>query len=244
MRIAAIAAVAAAAGVAAAGPMFRSVSNQGSVHNKTFSAIEYSGTLADGYDYGQYQFGHSNSGVLMQSDLAVDKVNVFLVNGSDGLGVFVVFESGQHDAANLAGENQGGTRANHATGVLSFSPGNGNQSLLLEDDRSDTDMRAGTSVDPFHFDFNWAKGYTDGFVSSFHSLDQAFTLDLASYHGIDGFNLYGAEGLIGSGLFGDIGGLSSDALNDYITINAVPLPGAGVLAGAGLLGLGATRRRR
>jgi hypothetical protein len=217
---------------------FMATSNQGSVNGQSFDAIQFSGTLVDAYDYAGSEFDGSGNGVLSQSVLTADSVNVFLVNASDGLGLFVVFGNG------ISGSS---SSVRSADGTLSFSPGTQNQTLLVEDDASDTLLQENVSTDPYSFDFRWSPLFTDGLVSTFDGPDTALTLDLTSFANVSGFTLHGANGAKWSGSFGDAGGLANGSLGDYITINtvnAIPLPHAGALAGVGLLGLGVTRRRR
>lgn len=240
-RVSAAAIAAAWAGSAAAGPLFTTQSDQGSANGQTIEAFTFEGSLQDVYAYQGYQFAGNGGPLLDQTDLLIDAVNLFLVQTSeDGLGLFAVFDNGQPD-----NEPGAGTNANNATGSLTFSPVEGLQDLVFQDDNGDNPSVSDGDPDPFNFDFDWANGFTDGFVSTFDtSVSSAATIRLDAWKGVSRFNIIGANGNY-TGAFDDFGGVGDDGSSNYVTfVHAVPTPTA-VLAGASMLaaGLFGTRRR-
>ncbi|MEM1184068.1 MAG: hypothetical protein AAGI53_03595 [Planctomycetota bacterium] len=251
-----LAALALSTGAALAGSTLVTTSDQGSTHGKTIHAFDFSGlSISEVYEHHNYQFGGNNgsneSGTsISQSDLAGDKINVFFADTTDGLGFFFVFDNGIASADRNTGS---GTKANGAQGDIIFAP-SGNQRIAVQDDIGDK-IESTNGTDPFSFGLRWAVGFTDGIAGTFNGPNvdgqRSMTLALTSvlnHYGltsVDGFNVLSADGSTYTGLFNDAGGAGEmNGYSDYLTMTAVPLPHPAALAGFGIVGVAAVRRRR
>ncbi|MBW2245286.1 MAG: PEP-CTERM sorting domain-containing protein [Deltaproteobacteria bacterium] len=191
----------------------------------TIQSFSTTGTLAVFYSYASQQF--TNTGSIA---LTPDQSHMFLVDASDGLGLFVVHDDGI-------------TRGGNAETKVDLFGGD-TATFLVQDDPGEasyTDSGTGFTAKQ-----SWTQGFTDGYVIG--SLDGIWTADVqftdvfAAGPTINGLATWAA--LSSDGL----GGQTEIALalveDRRVRLVVVPEPSTLWLVGSGLLGLVATARRK
>jgi hypothetical protein len=202
----------------------------------TIQSFSTSGTLAGFYMYATQQFSNTDAVTL-----TADQSHLFIVDASDGLGLFVV-----HDDGKSLGGN-----AENRVDLL----GGDTASFLLYDDPfpSDNYLDTGTL---FEAEQSWTQNFTDGYVIG--TLDGDWTVDVqftevgsTAIVPIRGLSSWAALSSDGSGGQTEIAlVLEEDRrvrlnFSDSGGPDPIPVPPAIWLFGSGLLGLvGAARRKR
>ncbi|MEM1184067.1 MAG: hypothetical protein AAGI53_03590 [Planctomycetota bacterium] len=252
-------ALSAVVGCASAATTLLSESDQGSANAKTITAFDFSAlSIGQVYDNADFQFG-GNDGLnksgtgLGQDQLMGDKINVFFADTNEGLAFFFVFDNGDADDDSNVASTSSNVSANGAVGDVFFDP-SGNQYIAAQDDVGDS-ITATNGADPFSFDLNWAKGFTDGLAGSFGppnvagfrdiTLALENVLNLAGIDSVNGFNLISADGSTFTGTFNDAGGAQElSGYENWLSLTVIPLPHPALMAGFGLVAFGAVRRGR
>lgn len=121
----------------------------------TIESFNTAGTLAAFYAYASQQFTNTGSVTL-----TADQSHLFLVDASDGLGLFVVHDDGI-------------TRGGNAETQVDLLGGD-TATFLVQDDPGEASYTDTGTV--FTANQNWTQGFTDGYVIG--SLDGAWTADI------------------------------------------------------------------
>lgn len=195
----------------------------------TIESFNTAGTLAEFYDYRGSEF--KNTAAI---SLTRDQSHLFLVNASDGLGLFVVHDDGL---------TNGGGDAETKIDLI----GGDTATFLVQDDPADANY-SDTGIE-FTAKQRWLSGFTDGYVIG--SLDGIWTIDMqftevfsggsaAIISGMDSWAAISSDGL---------GGQTEIALalveDRRVRLSIIPIPPAIWLFGTGLLGLiGLCRRKK
>ena len=196
----------------------------------TIESFSTTGTLAQFYNYSSQKF--TNTGSIT---LTVDKSHLFLVDASDGLGLFVV-----HDDGVNAPQGVGGL-AKTKVDLLG-----GDTATFIQQDDPGSDTYADTGTE-FKAKQSWNIGFTDGYVIG--SLDGNWTVDVqftdVLLPGQTIKNLTAWAALSSDG----VGGQTELALalveDRRVRLSMIPIPPAVWLFGSGLLGLiGIARRKK
>ena len=203
----------------------------------TIQSFSTPGTLAEFYDYRASEFKNTTV------SLTRDQSHLFLVDASDGLGLFVVHDNGA---------SNGGGRAETLLDLVGDTA-----AFLVQDEplpdstRRDSYTESGTQFTAVN---GWANGFTDGYVIG--SLDGNWMIDMqfADVSGIDTStqaagdptidNLFTWAAISSDGF----GGQTEIALvleeGRRIRISAVPIPPAIWLFASGLISLIGLARRK
>ena len=204
----------------------------------TIQSFSTPGTLADFYDYRASEFKNTAAVSLTR-----DQSHLFLVDASDGLGLFVVHDNGA---------SNGGGRAETLVDLL------GDIAAFLVQDEPLPDSTGRDSYTESGTQFTavngWVSGKTDGYVIG--SLDGAWMIDMqfADVSSIDPSTQAAGDPTINNLLTwaaissDGFGGQTEIALvleeGRRVRISAIPVPPAIWLFGSGLVGLiGAARRK-
>ena len=193
----------------------------------TIQSFSTAGTLAGFYAYASQQFTNTSAVAL-----TANQSQLFLVDASDGLGLFVVHDDGQ----SLGGNAQ--------TKVELF--GGDTATFLVKDDPGDA-IYTDSGIE-FTVKQSWTQNFTDGYVIG--SLDGSWVVDMQ-------FTEVDAAGFIIRGL-DTWAAISSDGLGGQtevalalvedrrvrLSVNNIPIPPAIWLFGSGLLGLVGIARKK
>ena len=192
----------------------------------TIESFSTAGTLAAFYSYASQQFTNTGSVAL-----TANQSHLFLVDASDGLGLFVV-----HDDGITLGGN-----AETQVDLL----GGDTATFLVQDDPGEAGYTDTGTV--FTANQNWTQGFTDGYVIG--SLDGAWTVDIqftdVPVPGpiINGLNTWAA--LSSDGMGGQTEIALSLVEDRRVRLVLIPEPATFWLLGAAVLGpLGLARRQR
>ena len=205
----------------------------------TIQSFTTPGTLADFYDYRASEFKNTTAVSLTR-----DQSHLFLVDASDGLGLFVIHDNGARN---------GGGRAETLVNLV------GDAATFLVQDEPLPDSTGRDSYTDNGTQFTavnrWLGGFTDGYVIG--SLDGAWMIDM-QFSDVSGIDL--STQAAGAPTIDDLftwAALSSDGLGGQteialaleegrrVRINAVPVPPAIWLFCSGLLGLiGIVKRKK
>jgi hypothetical protein len=193
----------------------------------TIESFSTTGTLAEFYTYSSEQFTNTSSVTL-----TADQSHLFLVDASDGLGLFVV-----HDDGIVTGGN--------AEMTVDLLGGDTAIFLVKDDPAEQVYTENGTE---FAVRQSWTLGFTDGYVIG--SLDGNWTADVQFTDVtpiiggpiINGLTTWAA--ISSDGVGGQTEIMLTLAEDRRVRLNVIPIPAAVWLFGSALAGLGWMRRRQ